>query len=52
MYTLVLVSVEIIECDGRGGEVEELGKKGEWCGPGMAEIMEGDGGSGQGLRRA
>jgi hypothetical protein len=34
------------------GEEEELGKKGEWCGVGVAEIGEGDGGGGRGLRRA
>jgi hypothetical protein len=52
MYTLVLISVKIIERDGGRGEEEELGKKGEWCGLGTAKIMEGDGGSGRGLRRA
>jgi hypothetical protein len=52
MYTLVLISVEIIVRDRGRGEEEQLGKKGEWCGLGTAKIVEGDGGSGRGLRRA
>jgi hypothetical protein len=40
------------ECDLKWwrGEEGKLGKKGEWHGLGAAEIREGDGGSGQGLR--
>jgi hypothetical protein len=34
------------------GEEGELGKKREWCGLGVTEIGEGDGGGGRGLRCA